>query len=158
MTAILTIEPGAKTTDRENPFNMTQDGVEISDLTLHGMAGKDFPPHGATASYGIYAAAITRSVIRNVATKFMGRAQGAGVFLGFGWCNRIEDCDLSEKLECLAGTGRREWWLEHAVASTCPCECYRGAAAAHQFAEPPRHICRCCSATGAGISAAPTEQ
>ena len=101
MTAMITIEPGAATTDRENPFNMTQDDIEISDIELHGMSGKHLPPGGATATYGIYAASITRSNFKNVAVKFLGVTTGAGVFLGFGWCNRIEDCDLSEN----AGVG-----------------------------------------------------
>lgn len=101
MTAMITIEPGAATTGRDNPYNMTQDSIEISDIGLHGMSGKGFAAGLGTAQYGIYAAAITRSVFRNVATKFMGGDAGAGIFLGFGWCNRIEDCDLSEN----AGVG-----------------------------------------------------
>lgn len=84
ISTILIIEPGSPTTDRENPWNMTRDGLVVSDLSLDA---------GGLADYGIHAAALTRSFFRNIQAKFLNKA---GLFLGFGWCNRVEDSNLSE--------------------------------------------------------------
>lgn len=63
---MIEIEPGAPTSDRENPYNMTQDDIQISDLTLDGgyCRKRCGVQYGARAEYGIHAAAITRSVFR----------------------------------------------------------------------------------------------
>ena len=69
----------------------TQDGIEITGLTIDG-AGLGYEH---VADYGVHAPAITRSIFRDVACKFLGTG---GIYLGFGWCNRVEDCDLSENV------------------------------------------------------------
>ena len=87
MSAVIKIVPGAVRSGviPGDKYNATQNGHEFSGFSITGL--ENVP----TAVYGISAPSITRSVFRDIAVSFV----GTGMQLGFGWCIRVEDCDLS---------------------------------------------------------------
>ena len=96
MSAVIHFQPGAVQPGvvPGDKYNATQNGHALSGFSIAGLEwgvvlGELHGDH--YAEYGIYAPSITRSLFRDVSVSWV----GTGMQLGFGWCIRVEDCDMS---------------------------------------------------------------